>query len=379
MTKKNTKKRLVAMLGVCALAGSMGIGGMSLAYLTDGETVANTFTVGGDIGIELLEEDYPGNDSTDVKDLVPNEEVLKDPKVVNTGTNDAVVFMVVDSPMEALTVINDDGTPVNTQQKTEGGAVTTVPQRKDEEIFWFKDGSDDISRHQNHFDESWTALESKSMYVVIDKNGQEKRVVFAENGAEAADLDDTEATEDLFDGAENVFRTDVDAANKLTKRQKALQQLYASLPAGSRLVRRHVFAYQTDIQGSTENDADKVRTSARLGDAVDEHQTTRLFDKVQMKNFIENEIGGTTQTIGVRAYAIQADKILENAEDLSEDLTKVSNLNKIYDIFIAQNSTSSDKSGLKVIDLREADAVEEDHVNRWNTETDVTSPNNVRP
>ena len=379
MTKKNTKKRLVAMLGVCALAGSMGIGGMSLAYLTDGETVANTFTVGGDIGIELLEEDYPGNDSTDVKDLVPNEEVLKDPKVVNTGTNDAVVFMVVDSPMEALTVINDDGTPVNTQQKTEGGAVTTVPQRKVEEIFWFKDGSDDISQHQNHFDESWTALESKSMYVVIDKNGQEKRVVFAENGAEAADLDDTEATEDLFDGAENVFRTDVDAANKLTKRQKALQQLYASLPAGSQLVRRHVFAYQTDIQGSTENDADKVRTSARLGDAADEHQTTRLFDKVQMKNFIENEIGGTTQTIGVRAYAIQADKILENAEDLSEDLTKVSNLNKIYDIFIAQNSTSSDKSGLKVIDLREADAVEEDHVNRWNTETDVTSPNNVRP
>ena len=411
--KRNVKKRMAAVLGVCTLVGTMGLGGLSLAYLTDAETVSNTFTIGGDISIELLEEEYPGNDDPEVKDLVPNEEVPKDPKVENVGSNDAIVYMVVDSPMEAITLINDNGTPVYTLKKTETRQYTDdegvtqeetveaeVPQRKVDEIFWFKDSADELSAHSNSFDANWTMLTAKSMYVIIDRSGNETQVVFTEDGDPDAnsDLDDETLSETLFTGAAQIFRTDVDDSNRLSKRQKALQQLYASLPSDSTLVHRYVFAYNTDIQGSTENDEDQVRASAKLGDAVDEHQTTKLFDKVQMKNFIENEIGQTTQSIGVRAYAIQADEILENSADLSDDLTDITNLNHIYDVFIAQNSESSDQTGLKVIDLREADSVEntrageserkpdgnfEDpsvsHVNRWNTDDNVESPNNIKP
>mgnify|MGYP003299000355 CR=1 FL=1 len=76
-----------------ALAGAMVVGGAS-AYLTDAETADNVFTV-GEVMVDLLEENYPGNDSPDVQDLIPYQEVAKDPVVKNTGENDAVVFLKV--------------------------------------------------------------------------------------------------------------------------------------------------------------------------------------------------------------------------------------------------------------------------------------------
>lgn len=321
--EKNTKKRTAALIAACGLLGAAGTGA-ALAYLTDGEKAVNTFTV-GDVSIEGLEPNWPGNDSDDPKDIVPNEELPKDPQVDNKGVNDAIVFMTVDSPMEEVTIINDDGT-VQTAKGVN-------------ELFWFKDAEDGASKHENNFDAGWMRLPAKEMFVKIAADGTETKV-------EEADL----AT------------------------------AYAGLGADDVLVKRYVFGYKQPIQGSTTHDG-SAQTSANK-------VTTPLFDKIQLKNVLENEIDEATENVIVRSYAIQASNILEEGTDISAQLTDA-NLGKIYDIYVRQNSAEDDASGLKVEGLRNVDSIEEtnngasgtkdQHVNRWDGTQNVDSPNNKKP
>lgn len=226
----------------------MAIGG-TFAYLTDNEGAVNTFTV-GKVQIDLTEPNYPGNDSEDVKDLVPNEEVAKDPKVTNTGVNDALVFMTVEVPVRNVTVVADDGTK-GTQSPTE--------------LFWFKQEhgtegeegyvKDPIGTHENNFNTTdWMQLTDKE-------------------------------THGTTDGSTTTY----------------------------------VFAYRTAVAAKAE--------------------TKTLFDKVQLKNIVENEVTpGAAQDIKVKTYAIQASEVLEGDVDLTDGLTEA-NFNKIYEIYLKQAGT----------------------------------------
>lgn len=302
-------KNKVTVAGLALLMAAGSVGGV-IAYLTDAEVASNKFTI-GDVSIEGLEPNWPGNDDPTPKDIVPNEEVPKDPQMDNKGTNDAIAFITVDSPMAKITVINDDG---------------TVSEAKGvKEVFWFKDAEDAKSTHANNFDAGWQELAAKEMYVKIAADGSESKI-------EEAQLAST------FDG----------------------------LAAGEKLVKRYVFGYKQAIQGSTANDGD-AQTAANK-------KTTPLFDKVQLKNTLEGEIDEAGEEITVRYFAIQESNVLENSTDLGATLNEA-NLAKIYDIFVAQNSTNDDKSGLKLEGLRDADSVEatqngasgttDSHVNRW--------------
>ena len=105
---RKNKKQLIIAAASCLMIGAMAFGS-TMAYLTDTEGATNTFTV-GKVQIDLEEPGYPGNDSDKVKNLVPNQEVAKDPVVENTGVNDAIVFMTVEVPNEEVTVVKADGT-----------------------------------------------------------------------------------------------------------------------------------------------------------------------------------------------------------------------------------------------------------------------------
>ena len=84
----------------------------------------------------------------------------------------------------------------------------------------------------------------------------------------------------------------------------------------------YVFAYKTAVGKDTATDS--------------------LFDKLQLKNVIENEVtAGEAQNVVVNAYAIQASEVLEENTDLTDALTE-ENLSKIYDIYFNQNP---DKGG----------------------------------
>lgn len=232
---KKTKKQLAMSVAACALFGAVAVGG-TMAYLTDNEGTTNTFTV-GEVAVDLIEPNYPGNEDPTVKDLVPNEEVKKDPQVQNTGVNDAIVFVTVEVPVANVTVVQSDGTK---------GA------KENTELFWFKDESDTQGTFANNFSDKWMELTAKG-------------------------------EKDMATGATN----------------------------------KYVFAYKTAVGKDTTTEA--------------------LFDKVQLKNIIEQEVTpGAAQNIVVNTYAIQASEVLEGETDLTDTLTEET-LGKIYDIYFKQN------------------------------------------
>lgn len=307
-------KNKIAVGGLALLMAAGSVGGV-IAYLTDAEVATNKFTI-GDVSIEGLEPNWPGNDDPTPKDIVPNEEVAKDPQMDNKGTNDAIVFMTVDSPLAKITVINDDG--------------TVAEEKGVKEVFWFKNAEDAKSTHANNFDAGWQELAAKEMFVKIAADGTETKVEEAQ-----------------------------------------LASTYDSLAATDKLVKRYVFGYKQAIQGSSANDGDAQTATNK--------KTTPLFGKIQLKNTLEGEIDEAGEEITVRYFAIQEANILENSTDLGATLNEA-NLAKIYDIFVAQNSANDDKTGLKVEGMRDADSVEatqngasgttDAHVNRW----DATAP-----
>ena len=174
----------------CVLVGALGVGG-TIAYMTDNESATNTFTV-GKVDVDLTEPNYPGNDSPDVKDLVPNQEVQKDPRVTNTGVNDAIVFMSVKVPVKDVTLAKADGTK-GSKEKTE--------------LFWFKDTADTQGTFANHFSDEWMELTSKGEKDMA--TGETNRYVFAYKTAVAKDA----ATDSLFDKIQlkNVIEGEVTA------------------------------------------------------------------------------------------------------------------------------------------------------------------------
>lgn len=78
--------------------------GLTYAYLSrsPGE-VKNTFTVGS-VKIQLLEDNWNPNNA---KELHPNQEFTKDPKVRNTGDNNAFVFLEVYVPMDNISLVDN--------------------------------------------------------------------------------------------------------------------------------------------------------------------------------------------------------------------------------------------------------------------------------
>lgn len=111
--QKNRGKLLVIVL---TMVFALGVAGIS-AYFTDADTATNTFTI-GDISLDLQE---PGWDPTpenpddpdvpgDPNDVTPNEEIEKDPQILNDGENDMYVFLKVEMPYAELVTANADGT-----------------------------------------------------------------------------------------------------------------------------------------------------------------------------------------------------------------------------------------------------------------------------
>lgn len=142
-TDKANKKKLFAAAGAAVLlcGAVLVIGGIN-AYLTDTDSVTNTFTV-GEVTIDTLEPNYPGNGSDETEDLVPFEEVKKDPQIKNTGKNKIVVFEQVDIPMANIIIADELGNRL---------------ERTNTEVFDFRttDG-----KYDSHHEEKWILLRSE--------------------------------------------------------------------------------------------------------------------------------------------------------------------------------------------------------------------------
>lgn len=108
MRKSGKKQMIVAM----AMVAIVGIAGTS-AYFTASDEAVNTWTV-GKVEVDLEETEYDKHKDEETKDITPNSELHKDPKAVNTGNNDAFIFMKVRIPKATVKVAAQDGTaPAN--------------------------------------------------------------------------------------------------------------------------------------------------------------------------------------------------------------------------------------------------------------------------
>ena len=108
MSNTIRKERRKTIVIVSALVAVMAIGGIS-AYFTSADDAENTWTY-GNVKIDLQEPNYDKENPTDRINTTPNQEVAKDPKVQNTGKNDAYVFIKVTVPKKNVMVANQDGT-----------------------------------------------------------------------------------------------------------------------------------------------------------------------------------------------------------------------------------------------------------------------------
>ena len=102
--KKHSNKSKIAIIAL-TLVLCMAVVGIS-AYFTDADTATNTFTI-GEISLDLQE---PNWDPDDVRDVVPNETIEKDPQIKNDGVNDEFVFLTVSIPYANVVTADADGT-----------------------------------------------------------------------------------------------------------------------------------------------------------------------------------------------------------------------------------------------------------------------------
>lgn len=198
-SKKHNRKRTTVALTCGALALGLLTGGI-LAYQTDKDAAGNIFEIGrvsitaSEPKFPTVDEDKgtgkPGKDGVpdDCELLIPFEEVTKDPRIANTGPNDVVVFFRMTSPVEELTLLNDDGT-------------RTGPA--DADLFWYKQEGDSPDLHENHFNSDWIEITDIDGDIVecegINNDNKGKVYIFGYH----VRISEQESTSTLFDKIQN--------------------------------------------------------------------------------------------------------------------------------------------------------------------------------
>jgi len=93
----NKRKKSIIIVGIILTIIIAIMGGVA-AYLTDTDTVTNTFTV-GKVKISLTEPNWVPSNGEDVS---PGDVINKDPMIENIGKNPAYIYMKVEEPIVNL-------------------------------------------------------------------------------------------------------------------------------------------------------------------------------------------------------------------------------------------------------------------------------------
>lgn len=197
---KNMKNKIRSIVLACATVGVLaaaGVGGFT-AYLTDHAEATNTFTV-GNIDITLKEDNYPGNDDASVKNLVPNQEISKDPKIENTGDNEAIVFASVSIPVKKLVLAADNGTRQNE-------AMTEIFKTKNQDGFGFGNvNSNWVKIDETYYDSAGAEISSVAADPIPDNAVKVVRTYGYTTKLENKNADaDSKTTTAIFDAVKLV-------------------------------------------------------------------------------------------------------------------------------------------------------------------------------
>ncbi|MCD8083855.1 MAG: Ig-like domain-containing protein [Clostridiales bacterium] len=314
------KKRIAASASACALAGLMMFGGAQiLAYMTDSETSTNVFTV-GKVTVDLEEPNYPGNDSDEVRELVSNEPVDKDPQAENTGENTSVIFMSYDSPMADVIIVGNDG-----------------------RLFTDGNGNYYINATYNSATDSWVATAG-----VAEKLGSTTSAAEIVSSSitvtEVLPADREVAHQEIFGVSHLDDGTSVSGARDEDGESWVLVKTVYVDSLGNEIA---------DVDDATDDEAASAaavrRVYAYTSLLEKDEITETLFDQVYLKNVVEGSIDSSIQEMTVKVYAIQAaylkdasgNNILDFDEDDAGSAASITidadTAADIFDIYVGQN------------------------------------------
>ena len=106
MRKKRIWKH-ITVIALAVAAATAAIGGIS-AYFTDTQEKTNTLTVGS-VKTDLEEPEWEDVPSDEKTDITPNQTIKKDPRITNTGANDAYAFLEIQVPVKKIITVGPDG------------------------------------------------------------------------------------------------------------------------------------------------------------------------------------------------------------------------------------------------------------------------------
>ena len=185
------KKEQIKSLAVVCSAAVLAVIGSTMAYFTSTDQVTNQL-IGSRFDITLTETKWSPDKG---RNVVPGDELDKNPQIVNEERTTGYVFMRVTVPCDSQMVDNDDGTPLGSKKEN-------VPMYK-----FMVHIAGDVYRIDETFSPAqavnsyWTLLhEGNNTYTSFDSENDMYEYVYAYaiNGS-LIPLAKGETTEPLFD------------------------------------------------------------------------------------------------------------------------------------------------------------------------------------
>lgn len=266
-------------MAACGMIAAVGVGA-SAAYLTDGETATNTFTV-GKVTIDLSEPNYTPEDDVP---RVPNQEIQKDPTVTNTGNNDEIVFVSFDIPMAEVKLAGYDG--------------TVQDQASNQELFDFRAGSGKYSS----VNDGWVQI-GNAVEVDEDNDGTSDYMtyVYGYNKVVKAAVEGKAAVgnpgEDGYVAAvEAVDATVVPSVFDYIR----LANIVEGQLEGEKLnVPVRAYAIQSDFLQNSDNS--ELNDNIQVGDDMTEATLSQIFDIYKTQNSTEGANGALAAWTGINS------------------------------------------------------------------------------
>ncbi|MDO5551456.1 MAG: SipW-dependent-type signal peptide-containing protein [Lachnospiraceae bacterium] len=276
MKKRNKKLVAMAACGMIAVVSA----GASAAYLTDGETTTNTFTV-GKVTIDLSEPNYTPEDDVP---RVPNQEIQKDPTVANTGNNDEIVFVSFDIPMAEVRLAGHDG--------------TVQEQPSNQELFDFRAGSGKYSS----VNDGWVQI-GNAVEVDEDNDGASDYMtyVYGYNKIVKAAV---EAKAAVGNPGEDGYVAAVEAADATVVPSVfdyiRLANIVEGQLEGEKLkVPVRAYAIQSDFLQNSDNS--ELNDNIQVGDDMTEATLSQIFDIYKTQNSTEGANGALAAWTGINS------------------------------------------------------------------------------
>ena len=278
------KKRIILPIAAaCALVAVVLTFRISFSYLMDAERKDNVITI-GNVDVELSEPSYTDSSIVAAGDAPP-----KNPLLINKGTEDEYVFLRIAVPKKNVTLLYESDIEITENE-------TTIKYPKGTPTVKNRNAS---GKPQASMDEIFRFIAEGDLTSKVTETTEPK------------------TTEPQFDFAYNAGQADTEG----------WVYLYRKIGAEDDDYNYYYFGYNKVLK----YDSNQEKPS--------ETKTKTLFDRVQLKSFIDEELvsgesskDDFTSLIKVKGYGVQSDSLEINGLPGRNEILNKEQLEKIFGI-----------------------------------------------